>query len=89
MDMGLFYPKVSKLELLGYADACYLSDPHNGISQTSYLFTSKGKTISWRSVKQTITATSSNHGELFTKSLLSSVCFLETSKEYWSSSSQR
>ncbi|KAK2434187.1 putative mitochondrial protein [Trifolium repens] len=64
MDMGLFYPKVPKLELIGYADAGYLSDPHKGRSQTGYLFTSGDTTISWRSVKQTITATSSNHAEL-------------------------
>jgi hypothetical protein len=66
MDMGLFYPKVSKLELVG---AGYFSDPYNGRSQTGYLFTSGGTTISRRSVKQTITATSSNHAELFIKSL--------------------
>jgi hypothetical protein len=68
MDIGLFYPKVSKLELVGYANAGYLSDPHNGRSQTDYLFTSGGTTISCRFVKQTIIATSSNHAELFTKS---------------------
>jgi len=64
IDMGLFYPKVPKLELIGYADAGYLSDPHHGRSQTGYLFTSGDTSISWRSVKQTITATSSNHAEL-------------------------
>ena len=66
MDMGLFYSKVPKFELTRYADACYLSDPHNGRSQIGYLFTFGGTTISWRSVKQTITATSSNHAELLT-----------------------
>ncbi|KAL0415672.1 UNVERIFIED_CONTAM: Copia protein [Sesamum latifolium] len=30
MDMGLFYTKVSNSDLIGYADAGYLSDPHNG-----------------------------------------------------------
>ncbi|RVW34987.1 Copia protein [Vitis vinifera] len=29
-DMGLFYSKESKQQLLGYADAGYLSDPHKG-----------------------------------------------------------
>ncbi|GAA0151652.1 hypothetical protein LIER_37326 [Lithospermum erythrorhizon] len=47
MDMGLFYSNTSKLELIGYADAGYLSDPHNGRSQTGYLFTSSGTAISW------------------------------------------
>ncbi|KAK2410302.1 hypothetical protein QL285_045673 [Trifolium repens] len=64
MDMGLLYRKVPKLEIIGYAYAGYLSDPHNGRSQTGYLFTSGDTTISWRSVKQTIAATSSNHAEL-------------------------
>jgi len=31
--MSLFYSKVPKFELTGYADAGYLSDPHNGRSQ--------------------------------------------------------
>jgi len=34
------------------------------ISQTGYLFTCGGTAISWRSVKQTIIATSSNHVEI-------------------------
>jgi len=32
IDMRLFYPKVPKLELIGYADVGYLSDPHHGRS---------------------------------------------------------
>ena len=62
--MGLFYSNTSKLDLIGYADAGYLFDPHNGQSQTGYLFTSGGTVISWRSMKQTITATSPNHAEI-------------------------
>ena len=31
-DMGLFYSKESKQQLLGYADAGYLSDPHKARS---------------------------------------------------------
>jgi hypothetical protein len=34
MDMGLFYSDISMVELTGYADACYLFDPHDGRSQT-------------------------------------------------------
>ena len=33
-------------------------------SQTDYLFTYRGIVISWRSVKQTLMATSSNHSEI-------------------------
>jgi len=64
MNMGLFYPNDSKLDLMGYAYVGYLSDPHNGRSQIGYLFTCGGTTISWRSVKQTITTTSSNHAKI-------------------------
>uniref|UniRef100_A0A2N9HZ23 Reverse transcriptase Ty1/copia-type domain-containing protein n=1 Tax=Fagus sylvatica TaxID=28930 RepID=A0A2N9HZ23_FAGSY len=63
-DMGLFYLNKSNSQLVGYADAGYLSDPHKGRSQTGYLFTCGNTAISWRSVKQTISATSSNHSEI-------------------------
>jgi hypothetical protein len=33
-DLGLFYKKNNDPSLIGYTDAGYLSDPHNGISQT-------------------------------------------------------
>ncbi|XP_048599946.1 secreted RxLR effector protein 161-like [Brassica napus] len=42
----------------------YMSDPHNARSQTRYVFTCGGTAISWRSMKQTIAATSSNHAEI-------------------------
>ncbi|WKA07154.1 hypothetical protein VitviT2T_025015 [Vitis vinifera] len=57
-DMGLFYSRESKQQLLGYVDAGYLSDPHKGRSQTGYVFNCNGIAISWRSVKQTMVATS-------------------------------
>ena len=65
-DMGLFYSNKSKEKLLGYADAGYLSDPHKARSQTGYVFNYNGTAISWRSVKQTMVATSSNHSEIIT-----------------------
>ena len=62
--MGLFYPNRLNPQLIGYVDARYLSDPHKGQSQTGYLFTYGNTAISWRSIKQTISATSSNHSEI-------------------------
>lgn len=44
--MSLFYSKVFKLELTCYAYAGYLLDSHNVISQTRYLYTYGGTTIS-------------------------------------------
>ena len=61
-DLGLFYPYESSNDatpyaprvdsrLVGYADAGYLSDLHKACSQTGYVFTVGGTTISWRSTK--------------------------------------
>ncbi|XP_074376805.1 secreted RxLR effector protein 161-like [Apium graveolens] len=64
IDVGLFFPNNSKSQLVGYANAKYLSDPHVERSHTCYLFTYCGTVISWKSTKQTIVVTSSNHAEL-------------------------
>ena len=61
IGLGLFFAKNSRHELIEYADAEYLSDPHKAKSQTGYVFMCGGTIISWRSMKQTISATSSNH----------------------------
>ena len=75
MDMGLYYPNVPKAELIGYTDAGYLSDPHNARSQTCYLFTCGDTAISWRSTKQSITATSFSHAEILAIHEASRECF--------------
>ena len=62
--MGLYYSLSSKFGLVDYADVGFLSDPYNGRSQTGYVFLYGGTAISWRSTKQTITATSLNHAEI-------------------------
>ncbi|XP_050238254.2 secreted RxLR effector protein 161-like [Mercurialis annua] len=59
-DLGLFYSNDSNLELIGYADADYLSDPPKVKSQTGYVFTSG--------------ATSSNHAELIALHEVSREC---------------
>ncbi|KAM3398852.1 hypothetical protein P3S68_002368 [Capsicum galapagoense] len=46
------------------SDAGYLSDPHKARTQTGYVFTYGGTAIAWRSTKQSIIATSSNHAEI-------------------------
>nr|GEX41815.1 retrovirus-related Pol polyprotein from transposon TNT 1-94 [Tanacetum cinerariifolium] len=64
---------------VGYTDAGYLSYPHKARSQTGYVFLNEGTTISWRSQKQTLVATSSNHAEV--------IALHEASREYvWLSS---
>ena len=49
--MGLYYSNVSKYKLVGYANVGFLSDPYDGKSQISYMFTYGGAAISWRSMK--------------------------------------
>lgn len=41
-----------------------MSDPQDGRSQTGYIFLIGPTAISWRSSKQTLTTTSSNHSEI-------------------------
>jgi hypothetical protein len=63
-DLGLHYTKGAELDIVGYANSGFKSDETNGKSQTGYIFVKNGAPISWKSVKQTITATSTNHAEL-------------------------
>ena len=64
--MSLFYSKESKQQLFEYTNARYLSYQHKANSQTRYVFNCNGTVISWRSFKQTIMVTSSNHSEITT-----------------------
>ena len=64
IDLGLFFPKNHDLTMVGYADVGYRSDPHNAKSQTGFVFLCGGTTISWRSCKQTLVTTSTNHSEI-------------------------
>ena len=50
--------------LAGFADTGYLSDPYKGCYQIGYVFTMGNTVISWKSTKQTLVASSSNHAEI-------------------------
>jgi hypothetical protein len=63
-DLGLFFQRNADSNMIGYTDAGYLSDLHNARSQTGYVFLHCGATISWKSSKQTLVATSTNHSEI-------------------------
>jgi hypothetical protein len=45
-DLGLFFQKTNDPNLVGYADAGYMSNPQNAKSQTSFVFLHVGTTIS-------------------------------------------
>ena len=63
-DLELFYRRNQEISLVGYADAGYLSDPHTSKSQTGYVFLCGGTAISWKSSKQSLVSTSTNHSEI-------------------------
>jgi hypothetical protein len=73
-NLGLFYNRNQDLILLRYTDVGYLSDPHNGRSQTYFVFLQGGTTISWKSSKQTLVSTFTNHFEI--------IALYEASREY-------
>ena len=63
-DLGLLYTKQGKATLKGYTNVGYKFDTNIGKSQSGYIFLKAGAPISWKSMKQTVTATSTNHLEL-------------------------
>jgi len=63
-DLGLYFRKSENRETTGYADSGFNTDEVAGKSQTGYIFLRDGAPVSWKSVKQTVTATSTNHAEL-------------------------
>ena len=63
-DLGLFYRKANNSEIQGFAYSGFRTDLNAGKSQTGYIFLKCSAPISWRSTKQTVTATSTNHAEL-------------------------
>ena len=63
-DLGLYYHKTNQTDIQGYADSGFRTDMNAGKSQTGYIFLKCGAPISWKSTKQTVTATSTNHAEL-------------------------
>jgi hypothetical protein len=50
--------------MIGYTYVGYLLYPRNARSQTGFVFLHGGTTISWKSFKQTLIATSPNHFEI-------------------------
>ena len=60
-DLGLYFQKTQDSSLVGYTDTGYMSDPHKARSQKGFIFLHGGMTISWKSSKQILLATSKNH----------------------------
>ena len=74
IDLGLFYSnEITSPGLVEYTDVGYKSDPYKTRSQIDYLFCYNNTVISWRSTKQTLVATSTNHSNI--------ISFYEAKKE--------
>ena len=76
-DLELFYSKNQDPLLLGYTNVHYLSDPYNDRSQTSFVFLQGGTIISWKSSKQTLVSTFTNHNCFYMKHHASAYGFAE------------
>jgi len=63
-DLRFHYVKTDSSKIIGYADVGYKSDVNTDKSQTGYIFLYSKAPISWKSVEQTVTTTSTNHSEL-------------------------
>ena len=60
----LVYRRVKELEVVGYTDADFASHyPNSGKSTSGYVFMLAGGAIAWKSVKQTLTTTSTMQAE--------------------------
>jgi hypothetical protein len=62
--LGLFFRNNQDHILIGYADASYLSNPQNAKSQIGYVFLHGETAISWKSSKQTLVITFTNHSKI-------------------------
>jgi hypothetical protein len=63
-DLGLHYVKTGSSKTIGHVDVGYKYDVSIDKSQTGYIFFYSNAPINWKSVKQTVTTTSTNHSEL-------------------------
>ncbi|RVW62453.1 Retrovirus-related Pol polyprotein from transposon TNT 1-94 [Vitis vinifera] len=75
-DYKLMYRRTSNLEVVGYSDSDFAGCVDSRKSTFGYIFILAGGAISWRSVKQTMTATSTMEAEFIS-------CFEATSHGVW------
>jgi hypothetical protein len=62
-DYMLVYREVDDLNAIGYSDADFAGCPDDEKSTSGYIFKMAGGAISWKSVKQTLTASSTMQAE--------------------------
>jgi hypothetical protein len=59
-----FFLKNHDQTLVGYTNARYISDPRNNRSQIGFVFLYGGTVVYWRSRKQTLLMTPTNHSKI-------------------------
>ena len=69
----LMYRQTNNLDLVGYSDADFAGCVDSRKSTSGYIFIMAGGAVSWRSVKQTLIATSTMKAEFIS-------CFEATSQ---------
>ena len=62
-SLMLTYSKSDSLEIEGYSDADFVGDIDDRKSMSGYVFTLAGGAISWKSSKQSVTASSTMYPE--------------------------
>ena len=75
-DYMLMYRRTDNLEVIGYSDLDFVGCVDSRKSTSRYIFIFAGGAVSWRSVKQTLTATSTIEAEFVS-------CFEATSHGVW------
>nr|XP_048331620.1 secreted RxLR effector protein 161-like [Ziziphus jujuba var. spinosa] len=75
-DYMLMYKQTENLEVIGYSDADFAGCVDSKKSTSGYIFMLASGTVSWRSAKQTLTATSTMEVEFLS-------CFEATSHGVW------
>ena len=75
-DYMLMYRQTDNLDLVGYSDADFAGCVDSRKSTSGYIFIMAGGAVSWRSVKQTLIATSTMEAEFVS-------CFQATTQGVW------
>jgi hypothetical protein len=75
-DYMLMYKRIDNLEVIGYSDSDFAGCIDSHKSTSGYIFFMAGGAVSWRSAKQTLTATSTMEAEFVS-------CFEATSHGVW------
>ena len=75
-DYMLTYKRSDQLEVTGYSDSDFAGCPDDRKSTSGFIFMMAGGAVSWKSVKQTLTATSTMEAEYV-------ACYEATCQTMW------